>query len=410
MPDHYDRLENRSSSSRESALFRDLRHVLAISKPRVPSLRAQLKGVDIARLVSRADLTPISLMRRVELLAAQAETPPFGGVIATRLAGLKQTFFGAGNLVSIAGQARDWWGTGRALFAAGLRKGSLVLNCFPYDLVADGHMMEAGAAAIGCPVIPAGNSSIDRKVDVIALLKPAFFCGRSEELKAVLDRAVDRCVDTTCLKNALVTGTTTRGLRNEFSLRGIDVRHMLMSPELGAIAFECGATDGMTINEGLLVEIIDPRTKSPVALGTKGEIVVTRINTDMPILRYATGIWSSTCANLSTCGRTNMRIAMPQERTPDYIDTGDHRIHIADIFEVTRPFPSVCRFSLVTRRLRDVDEFHLRVESGHSEAKLVDELSEKFRLVTRLRGHVELVAPGTLSDDDAMIIDERPLN
>ncbi len=410
MPDHYDRLENRTPSSREGALFRDLRHVLAISKPRVPSLRAQLRGVDVARIATRADLAQIPIMRRADLLALQADAPPFGGANATRLAGLKQAFLGSGPLVSVEGQARDWWGMGRALFAAGLRKGTLVLNCFPYDLVPDGHMVESGAAAIGCPVVPAGAADIDRKVDAIARFRPGFFCGRADEFKAIIDHAVDRRIDTSCVKNALVTGPTSKGLRNEYSLRGFNVRHAFIMPELGVVSFESGATEGMTVNESLIVEILEPDTRKPAKPGAPGEIVVTRINIDFPILRYATGAISSMCAHPASCGRTNMRMRTPHERTPDFVELGGRRIHLSDIVEVAKRHPSVGRISLVMRRRRDGDELHLRVEHGGNEVALLERLLETFHLVTRVRGTVELVAPGTLSDEDAMIIDERPLN
>ncbi len=349
-------------------------------------------------------------MRRADLLALQAETPPFGGVNATRLAALKQTFIGPGALVSLEGHARDWWGMGRALFAAGLRKGTPVLNCFPYDLVPDGHMVESGASEIGCPVIPAGSADIDRKVDVIGRFRPGFFCGRSDEFKTIIDHAVDRLIDTSFLRDALVTGPTSRGLRNEFSLRGFNVRHALMMPELGIVAFESGATEGMTVNEGLIVEIIDPDTKAAVEPGRFGEIVVTRINIDCPILRYATGIMSALSAHTASCGRTNMRIREPHLRAPNFVDMDGRRIHISDIMEIAKRHPSVGRISLVMRRRRENDEVHLRVEHGGGETALLERLSETLHLVTRLRGTVELVAPGTLSEDDAMIIDERPLN
>jgi phenylacetate-CoA ligase len=410
MPDHFDRLENRPHAARESALMRDLKHVLAIAKPRAPSLRAQLRGVDVAKIKTRADLAQIPVIRRADLLAMQADSPPFGGANATRLAGLKQAFFIPGMLALLEGQAKDWWGMGRALFAAGLRKGVPVLNCFPYDLVPEGPMVESGASAIGCPVIPAGAAPIDQKVDVIARLKPGFFCGRADEFKTIIDRAIDLKVDTTCIKNALVTGRTSKGLRSEYSLRGFKVRHAFIRPELGVVAFESGATEGMTVNEGIILEVIDVETRCPVPSGAEGEIVVTRINSDFPILRYATGAISAVSAHPATCGRTNMRILPPQERTPDFVEFCGHRIHLSDIYEIAKQHPSVGRISLVMRRRRDNDEVHLRVEHGGEEAALKDRLSETLRRLTRMTGTVELIRPGTMSDDDAMIVDERPLN
>jgi phenylacetate-CoA ligase len=409
MSDHFDRLENRTAAARETALLRDLRHVLSVSKPRVPALRTQLRGIDIAKIQSRADLLQIPIIRRAQLLRMQSETPPFGGAIATRLAGLKQSFLGPGMLATIGGQARDWWGMGRALFAAGLRKGALVLNCYPYDLVPDGHMVESGAAVVGCPVIPAGNAEIDRKVDAIAHFRPSFFSGRAEEFKILLDRALDRQVDMSCLKNALVTGSASPGLRNEFSLRGFNVRHVFTLPELGVIAYESGATEGMTVNEGLIVELIDPRTQQLAAPGQSGEIVVTRINTDCPVLRYGTELMSTIDDHPATCGRTNMRIRIPHDRTPDFVELGGRRIHISDIEEIAKRHPSVGRLCLVTRRRKETDEIHLRVEHPGDETMLTERLSETLHRITRIKGTVEVVAPGTLSDRDGILVDERPI-
>lgn len=409
MPDHFDRLENRTPVAREAALLRDLRHVLTVSKPRVPFLRHQLRGIDIAKIQSRADLAAIPLIRRTDLIAAQGELPPFGGMNAVRTGALRHIFL-AGPMAMLCGQARDWWGAGRALYAAGLRKGVAVLNCFPYDLAPLGHMAESGAAAVGCPVIPAGAAPIDQKIDAVARLRPGFYCGRSEELKAILDRAVDLNVDVSCLKNALVTGPTSRGLRNEYSLRGVNVRHAFVTNELGVVAYESGATEGMTVNEGLILEIVDPATGLPLPNGVAGEIIVTRINVDCPILRYATGAISSVSAQPSTCGRSNMRIRAPHDRKPDFVDMDGRRIHISDIVEIARRYPSLGRMSLVMRRPRDNDELCLRVEHGGNEQHLRDNLAQTFELLTRLNGKVEFVPPGSLSDDDAMIVDERPLN
>lgn len=410
MPDHYDRLESRPPSSRETALFRDLRQVLTISKPRLPALRAQLRGVEIAALTTRADLVKIPPVRQADLLARQAEAPPLGGISAMRASLLKQVFLGAGRLVSAEGQARDWWGFGRALYAAGLRKGTLVINCFAYDLSAEGHMAASGAAALSCPVIPAGGADIDRKLEAIVRLRPGFFCGRGAEFKSLIDRADDLGIDVSCITHALVTGPSSKGQRGEYDMRGHSVRHVFMRPEFGAVAFETDSDDLMTIGEGYLVEILDPETGTPAATGQSGELVVTRINGDCPLLRYATGAIASVVSRPSPCGRTNMRIATPHMRAPDSIDIGEQRIHISDIREIAKHHPTIGRFSLVMRRGDAKDVAHLRVEHVSREAALIEGLSQTLRLVTRLCGTVELVAPGTLADDEPVIVDERHLN
>jgi phenylacetate-CoA ligase len=410
MSDHYDRLENRSPAARESALFRDLRHILTVSKPRAAALRSQLKGIAPASLQSRADLASVPLLRKSDLLRLQSEAGALGNLTTTRLGKFKQAFLGAGALASAEGQAKDWWGVGRALFAAGLRKGDLVLNCFPYDLVPHGHMVASGAAAIGSAVIPAGAADLDAKVDAVARLQPQFFCGPAHHLKALLDRGADRDISMSCMERALVTGTTSAGLRNEFSLRGLAVRAAYMLPELGLVAYETGDTDGFTLNESLILEIVDPDTGVAVAPGTIGEMVVTRINADYPLLRYATGALSATMPQLSTCGRTNVRLRLPCERFSPAAHQAFVAAHAAHIEEIAKLHPTLGRMKLFMRRLREHDELHLKVERGDDETAGTEHVCETLRMVTRSRGTVEFVEPGTLSDDDIQVVDERSLN
>ena len=408
MSDHYDRLESRTQSARESALFRDLRHVLTVSKPRAPALRTQLKGIEIASLQSRDDLVRIPMMSHHRLEALQAETSPLGGLAAARVGAFRKIFIGPGAMASSEGHAKDWWGLGRGLFAAGLRKGSLVLNCFAYDLLPHGHMIESGAAAIGCPVIPAGNASLDTKLEAVARLRPSFFCGPVEHLKAILDHAADYGRDVSFLKNALVTGIPSAGLRNELDLRGVAIRCALMLPELGLVAFETGSAGNMCVAEGLIVEIVTAQG-TPVKPGAEGEIVVSRINPDYPLLRYATGM-SSVALTPSAAGYTNMRLRMPREIAPQSALCGDTCIHTAQVTEIRRHHPDAGPMHLVIGSLREKDALRLRVERRGNAAIVGESLSETLHRVTRVRGTVEFVEPGSLSDDDAMIVDERPLN
>lgn len=406
MPDHFDRLENRTPAARETTSFRDLRHILAVSKPRAQVLRAQLKGINPATITTRAELAAIPILRRHDLLALQAETAPFGGLSATRLGLLKQIFVDGG-MASLEGKAKDWWGMGRALFAAGLRKGTLVLNCFPYDLMPHGHIAASGACAIGCPVIPAGGADIALKAEAVSRLHPPFFCGPADHLKALLDHGDDRKIDLSSLKDALVTGTMSAGLRSELSLRGLNVRCVFMLPEVGVIAYESGATEGLTVNEGLIVEIVD-RSGKPVPPGQAGEVVVTRLNTDYPLLRYGTGFFSTALGQPATCGRTNMRIRAPVDTdSADCTGSGLRASHLAII---ARRHPHVGRIRAVLRRLRERDELFVRIEHRGNETSLSERVLETLRLVTRMPATVEIVEPGTLTDDEGVIVDERHLN
>ena len=409
MHEHYDRLENRTPAARETALFRDLRHVLSIARSRAPALRAQIKGIDPLRLMTRADLAQIPLRCSADLIALQAEAPPFGGLAAARLGLLCHVFSIPGAPLTLAGPAKDWWGMGRAMFAAGLRKGGLVLNCFAYDLSPLGHMVATGARAIGCPVIPGGNADLERKVDAMRHFQPRFYCGSAAHLSDLLDHA-EAAGAASSLEAALVKCCATPGKREELRLRGLAVRQVLITPEVGPIAYESGTSAGLVVNEGLIVEIVDPVTRQPVAAGGEGELVVTRINHDYPLLRLATGLRSKQLPQASTCGRTNMRIACPREMAPQSVEVGGAHVHISQIHEIRARHPETPRMQVFTRRPRDRDELVLRVEHAGDTAALDERLRETLHAVTRIVGTVELVSPGTLADDDALIVDERPLN
>ena len=386
MHDVFDRLENRTVVSREGALFRDLQHVLTVSKSRSPALRAQLKGIDVGKLRTRADLRRVPVKRRADLLAAQAEVPPFGGFVTTRVAGLAHVFGGPAAMATPAGPAKDWWGMSRGFYAAGLRKGSLVINAFPYDLVPYGHMADAGARAIGCPVLTAGAAEPTLVVEAIARFRPSFFCGTADRLRRVLDAGVDAAADLTSLKAAFVTGPLKFGLRREFELRGLAVRHAFLLPELGLVSYESGSTEGMTLSECLILEIIDDSGEA-VEPGAEGEMVLTRINLDYPLLRYGTGVRARVLAQASTCGRTNTRLAIVGDSAAS--------LETRHIHEIRARHPDL-RMHLTFA----AGTPHLKVEHRHDEPGLRAFLGETLTSVTRRPGIVEIVLPGTLPDDD----------
>ena len=410
MPDFFDRLENRVPSTRETALFRDLRHVLTVAKSRVPALRAQLKGVDVASLMARDDLARIPILRRGDLAALQADTPPFGGACATRPGALRQILIGADLVAAPEGQAKDWWGAGRALYAAGLRKGAILINCFSTERGPFGHIVASGACAVGAPVIPLAAASIATQVQAIARFKPVFCCGPADHLKAVLDAAAESGADLSSLKHGLTFGHLPAGLRHEFRLRGITMRLAFATPELGIVAFESGTGEGLTVNEGLIVEIVEPNGTAGVTPDQPGEIVVTRLNADYPLLRFGTGVVARLLPHSSTCGRTNLRLSVPLGSAGDSAEFCGTRLHSDQIVEIARRHPSLGRLRLVLRRAKEQDVLILRAEHGGDEASLSQSLSETLHKITQRRGTIEFVTPGTLPDDEGVIVDERPLN
>jgi phenylacetate-CoA ligase len=410
VPEHYDRQETRSAASRENTLFRDLRGVLKIARPRAPALRAQLKGVDLESLKTRSDLAAIPVVRKSDLKAMQEETPPFGGLTASRASTLKRLLVSPGPIFEPEGHAKDWWGAARAFFAAGFRKGDIVINCFSYHLTPGGHIMESGALALGCPVIPAGVGNTDQQVEAIRYLKPAGYAGTPDFLKILLDRARELNSDGSSIKRALVSGAALPGtLRQELKERGVTVYQNYGTADLGVIAYESEQSEGLIVNEGLIVEIVRPGTGEPVPIGEVGEVVVTRLNADYPLLRFATGDLSAFLPGTSRCGRTNMQLRGWLGRADQTTKVKGMFVHPSQVAEVQKHHPELIRVRLVVTRKGEQDVMTLRAEAKGTGNGLCEAVGSTLQAVTKLRGAVEVVAPGTLPNDGKVIADERPL-
>jgi phenylacetate-CoA ligase len=312
MPDYYDRYERRGPRAREAALFRDLRAVLGVAKARAPNLRSQLKGIEIDRLKTRADLAHVPVLRKADLLLRQSEVPPFGGACATRPAALQHLLMSPDHSFQPAGPAKDWWNVGRALFAAGIRKGDIVLNCFSYHFTPEGHMMDCGLRALGCPIIAAGNSDVDATLAVIDHYGPVAYCGPADFLKRLVARRTKGKGLFETVKCAVFGSSLAPPPRKSaFAAQDCAVFEAYLTPDLGVVAYESENSGGLIVNEGLIVEIVHPGTNEPLPTGETGEIVVTRLNVDYPLLRFATGDFSAMVEGPSPCGRTNMRIMAP---------------------------------------------------------------------------------------------------
>jgi phenylacetate-CoA ligase len=410
VPEHYDRQETRSAASRENTLFRDLRGVLKIARPRAPALRAQLKGVDLESLKTRSDLAAIPVVRKSDLKAMQEETPPFGGLTASRASTLKRLLVSPGPIFEPEGHAKDWWGAARAFFAAGFRKGDIVINCFSYHLTPGGHIMESGALALGCPVIPAGVGNTDQQVEAIRYLKPAGYAGTPDFLKILLDRARELNSDGSSIKRALVSGAALPGtLRQELKERDVTVYQNYGTADLGVIAYESEQSEGLIVNEGLIVEIVRPGTGEPVPIGEVGEVVVTRLNADYPLLRFATGDLSAFLPGTSRCGRTNMQLRGWLGRADQTTKVKGMFVHPSQVAEVQKHHPELIRVRLVVTRKGEQDVMTLRAEAKGTGNGLCEAVGSTLQAVTKLRGAVEVVAPGTLPNDGKVIADERPL-
>ena len=410
---YFDRLETRSPLSRVNAQMKELRGLLSIARNKAVALRDQLKDVEIASLKAPADLARIPLVRKSDLVAMQRDARPFGGLAAARAGALRHILVSPGPIFVPEGSGKDYWGGARALYAAGARKGGIVLNCFSYHLTPGGHIMDCAARAIGCATIPAGTGNAEQVLEAVEHLQPDTYCGTPDYLKILLDKARDLRRDMSSVKQALVSGAALPPtLRAELEQRGIKVRQAYASADLGIVAYETDAPDrslneGMIVNERTIVEIVVPGTGEPVRAGEVGEIVVTRLSADYPLLRFATGDLTAFQPGLSPCGRTNARIRGWMGRADQTTKIKGMFVHPAQVMDVGKRHPELVRLRLVVSRAQEQDVMTLHAETHRDSGGLAEKIAETLQGLTKLRGHIKLVAPGSLPNDGKVIADER---
>ena len=405
---HYDQLEMRDPAQRELAQFNLLPDLVRDAMAKAPGWAAQLKGVDPASVTSRAALAKLPVLRKCALKDLQAKNPPYGGFTTSPAGALARIFMSPGPIFEPEGFGEDWWRTARALFAAGIRKGDIVHNTFAYHLTPGGWILDAGARALGCAVIAAGPGNTEQQLDVIQYLKPTAYVGVPDYLKILLDKAKEAGRDASCFKKALVGGGALfPSLRAEYKARGIDTYQTYATADLGIIAYESPALEGMIVDEGVIVEIVRPGTGDPVPAGEVGEVVVTTFNRDYPMIRFATGDLSAVLPGASPCGRTNMRIKGWLGRADQTTKVKGMFVHPEQVAEVAKRYPGLGRVRLVVARAGEQDVMTLRAEAAGADAGLKAKLAETLQAVTKLKGEVELVAPGSLPNDGKVIADER---
>ena len=360
-------------------------------------------------MTSRAALAKLPILRKSELTALQKANPPFGGFNATAAGGVKRLLLSPGPIFEPEGEGKDWWGAARALYAAGFRAGDIVLNTFAYHLTPGGFIMESGAHAIGCAVIPAGPGNTEQQLDAIAHLKPSCYLGTPDFLKILLDAAAKAGKDASSLKRGLVSGAALpASLRQELARSRRGGAAMLCHGRFGVIAYESASREGMIINEHLMIEIVRPGTGDPVAEGEVGEVVVTSFNRDYPMIRLATGDLSAVLTGVSPCGRTNMRIKGWMGRADQTTKVKGMFVHPGEIAEVARRHPALGRVRLTVTRADEQDVMTLSAECAKPEPGLADAVGATLQAVTKLRGAIKLVTPGSLPNDGKVIADERP--
>ncbi|MEK9673209.1 MAG: AMP-binding protein [Rhodospirillaceae bacterium] len=409
MTDHYDTSETRTPADRERDLFAALRAQLDHARLNSAYFGDLFSGVDPASVTDRAALANLPLTRKCDLVDIQKPGNPLGGLTATPSGGLKRIYQSPGPTYDAEGHGDDWWRTARALYAAGLRMGDVIHNTFAYHFTPAGAMLEAGAHAIGCAVVPAGVGNTDLQVRAIADIRPRGYCGTPSFLKIILDRAAEMKADVSSLARASVAGEPfLPDQRKAFQAVGIEAFNLYASADLGLIAYETEAREGLIADEGLILEIVRPGTGDPVPDGEVGEVVVTLpYNREYPLIRFATGDLSAALPGASPCGRTNMRIKGWMGRADQTTKVKGMFVHPRQIADIAARHPEIKKARMVVTKDGDSDVMTLHCEVDGSDAALAGKIAATIQAVCKLKGGAEVVAPGTLVNDGKVIDDAR---
>lgn len=411
----YDALETRDPAEREAALMTALPRIIGAAVEQAPAYRRLLVGVHPEDIVDRRSLAELPLTRKSALIELQHQNPPFGGFVAAPMAALRRVFVSPGPIYEPEARRPDYWRFARALFAAGFRPGDLMHNSFSYHLTPAGAMVESAADALGCPVIPAGIGQTEQQLRTIADLRPVGYVGTPSFLKILLDRAAGEGVDITSLKKALVGAEALpAALRAEFRSRGLDVLQCYGTADIGVIAYESMSfggevCEGMVLDEGVILELVLPGTGEPVPPGEVGEVVVTTLTPEYPLIRFATGDLSAMLPGESPCGRTNHRIKGWLGRADQTTKVRGMFVHPEQIAEILRRHKSIIRARLVVERPAAADEMILLAEFGEPPEDPA-RVAETLQAVTKLRGTVKPVPEGSLPADGKLIEDRRRLD
>ncbi len=408
----FDALETRDPAERESQLMAALPRQVAQARQHAPAFAALLHAVDAAGISSRAALARLPVTRKHELLALQQQqraTDPFGGFSAIRYGrAMPRLFASPGTIYEPEGTAPDYWRMARALFAAGFRTGELLHNCFSYHFVPAGSMFETAAHALGCTVFAGGTGQTEQQVQAMAELRPAGYVGTPSFLKIIVEKASEMGVPLSGMTKALVGGEAfPPSLRDWLAERGVTAYQCYATADLGSIAYETAAREGLVLDEGVIVEIVRPGTGDPVPEGEVGEVVVTTLNPDYPLIRFGTGDLSAVLPGACPTGRTNTRNKGWMGRADQTTKIRGMFVHPGQVADIARRFPEVVKARLVVSGEMANDTMTLHVEAASAPQGLDARIGDAIRDVTKLRGAVQLLAPGSLPNDGKVIEDAR---
>jgi len=412
MSNFYDSLEQRDPAVREAALLQALPAQIAHAQTAASAWATILQGVKANDINSRASLAALPVTRKYELLErqqAQRANDVFGGFSALRFGKtMPRVFASPGPIYEPEGVGKDYWRMARALYAAGFRAGELIHNCFSYHFTPAGSMMESGAHALGCSVFPGGTGQTEQQLQAMLELRPSGYSGTPSFLKILIEKAAESQTPLPFLSKALVSGEAfPPSLRDWLAERGMTAYQCYATADIGLIAYETSAREGLVLDEGVIVEIVRPGTGDPVAEGEVGELVVTTLNPDYPLIRFGTGDLTAVLPGQCPTGRTNQRIKGWMGRADQTTKVRGMFVHPGQVDQVVKRFPEVVKARLVVSGEMANDQLHLHVESSLATEALQAAVAQAVRDITKLRAEVVFTTPGSLANDGKVIEDAR---
>ncbi len=405
--EYFDALETRSPEVRERQQMAALPSLISFAKSYAPVFGELLADVDAEALTTREALAALPVIRKSELLERQQASRPFGGFVGDWRGRVARVYASPGPIYEPEGRGADYWRTARAMFAAGFRAGDLVHNSFSYHMTPGAWIMEAGVHALGGTVFPGGVGQTEQQVQAMGDLRPDAYAGTPSFLRILLDKADEMQVDVLSLKKALVSGEAfPPSVRDALAARGVQGYQAYATADLGVIAYETPAREGLVVDEGVIVEIVRPGTGDPLPVGEVGEVVVTVFNRDYPLIRFGTGDLSAVLPGVSPCGRTNQRIKGWLGRADQTTKIKGMFVHPSQVAEVLKRHPEVARARLVVDNATGQDRMVLNCECV-ADTALGTAVVASLREITKLRGEVAFHPPGALPNDGKVIEDVR---
>lgn len=400
---NFDALETRTAQARAADLAAALPEQIARAQG-LAGYGGSLDGVDAATVTSVDDLAGLPVLRKSELGKAQAANAPFGGFTTKPASGFSHVFQSPGPIYEPSSTDPDWWRMGRFLHAIGIGEGDIVHNCFGYHLTPAGMIFESGARAVGAAVLPAGTGQTELQVIAARDIGTTAYAGTPDYLKVILEKADEMGVTLGITRAAVGGGALFPSLREWYAGRGITCLQSYATADLGNIAYESASMEGLIVDEGVIVEIVTPGTGNPVPEGEVGEVVVTTLNPDYPLIRFATGDLSAVMVGQSPCGRTNMRIKGWMGRADQTTKIKGMFVRPEQVAQLVAHHAEITRARVIASREAEQDVMTVRIESASPDAEAY---ATSVAALLKLKGRIEVVAPDSLPKDGLVIEDQR---